>query len=66
MEIDNLDFMSQRELHAARQAFNLLAQYCEHKDTAIHHRLRGNVKFATEFETRCDEIYRELPKEYQW
>jgi hypothetical protein len=58
----NLDAMDERDLIVVEQ----LIEYAQAKREALRARKIGNVKLALAHETKCEELYKQLPKEARW
>jgi hypothetical protein len=65
-EVPCLDGLEQGSLSVLNFVFSTLAEYCEHKEMAMMHRLQGNVDTACHYERQADAMYQNLPKEYRW
>jgi len=60
----NLDGMSQSELREVTDP--ALKPYAQLKARAMDLRAEGQIAKAEAIETRCEEIFRKLPKNLRW
>ena len=65
-DVPCLDGLEQGSLSVLNFVFSTLAEYCEHKEKAMHLRAEGKIDAALFFEQHADLMYQNLPKEYRW
>jgi len=69
MALDNINLdcaASPDELRIMATAFDTLALYARLKARAMECRADGNIRVASEHETRLEALYATLPTDWKW
>lgn len=62
----NMEGLTRDELKEVAQLYHSLLAYAETKLAAMGDRETGNIRAALLYETRCDQIYKDLPEWARW
>jgi hypothetical protein len=66
LNVPNLDTAPDGELNILRHTFLALADYCQFRRIASHHRHKGDIPAAIRAEASADRVYQQLPPWARW